>query len=145
MATEVKSWKANDGSLHDTECDAVRRDLQLLIADSPCAENSPYAKIMLEWMIRQPEEIAAALTAYAEACPKPAYEATPMAADNVARTVEEIQAAGQAGKNFLKMQGFAHIRAFQENCSASDLADWAVYQRGIADHTPAEGELEGTD
>lgn len=78
MASEVTAYRANDGSLHDTECEAAARDLQLIIAGSKCAENSPYAKTMLEWMIRNPREIADALTAYADACPQePPEESDP--------------------------------------------------------------------
>lgn len=80
MAKETRSWEANDGSLHKTECDAARRDLQLLIADSPCAENSPYAKIMLDWMTRNPREIAKTLIEYADACPENLNEEAPLPA-----------------------------------------------------------------
>jgi hypothetical protein len=32
MATEVKSWRANDGSLHDDKVAAAQRDVELLVA-----------------------------------------------------------------------------------------------------------------
>lgn len=70
MATATTAYRANDGSLHDTECGAATRDLQLLIADSACAENAPYSRTMLGWLTSQPREIAASLIAYADACPQ---------------------------------------------------------------------------
>jgi len=70
MAKETRSWEANDGSLHKTECDAAKRDLEILIAASPCAENAPYAKKLLTWLTSNPAAIASALSEYHMACPK---------------------------------------------------------------------------
>jgi hypothetical protein len=33
MATEVKSWRANDGSLHDDKVAAAQRDVELLVTE----------------------------------------------------------------------------------------------------------------
>lgn len=82
MAKEARSWEANDGSLHKTECDAVRRDLEMLIQASPCAENLPYCKTMLGWMTGDARNIAESLIAYADACPQDAVAAEPAKADH---------------------------------------------------------------
>jgi hypothetical protein len=148
MAKEVRSWEANDGSLHKSECEAAARDLEIIIAGSPCAENSPYAKTMFGWLKREARDIAAALIAYADACPVEATAedtAPTMPYEDFATVVGEIQNAGEAGKSFLRRRGYATLAAFRDNAGPSDLRAWTAAKESIAEHTPAAGELERID
>jgi hypothetical protein len=69
MAQATPAFEANDGSLHRDECSAVKRDLDILIADSPLSENGPYAKIATEWLAGNAQAIGTVLMHYHDACP----------------------------------------------------------------------------
>lgn len=77
MATEVTAWRANDGTLHDSRCDAATNDLTAFVMASPMAENQPYARQLVEWLTKEAGQIVAILTEYREACPIPPQEGTP--------------------------------------------------------------------
>lgn len=78
MAKEVTSWQANDGSLHDNQCKAAVRDIELMVAASPLAENPPFAKKLSEWLASNSSVVRATLQAHAKACNKrPARKRAP--------------------------------------------------------------------
>jgi hypothetical protein len=77
MATEVKSWKANDGSLHENECAAATRDVELMVECSPLAENTPFARKLVDWLTANAGEIRTTLEAHERACPKAVAAAEP--------------------------------------------------------------------
>lgn len=70
MAKQVQSWQANDGSLHSSECDAATQDVNLMVAASPLAENSPFALKLVEWLCDKAPLIRATLEAHERACPR---------------------------------------------------------------------------
>jgi hypothetical protein len=70
MAIEVKSWKANDGSLHENECAAATRDVELIVEQSPLQENTPFARKLVEWLTGNAALIRETLEAHERACPK---------------------------------------------------------------------------
>jgi hypothetical protein len=71
MATEVKAYRANDGTLHETECAAATRDVELLVKQSPLSENEPYARKVVEWLTSNAaESIIEAIQQHARACSK---------------------------------------------------------------------------
>lgn len=69
MAERIEAFRADDGTLHNDECSAVKRDLDMLIQGSPLAENAPYAKIATEWLAANALAIGKVLMHYADACP----------------------------------------------------------------------------
>lgn len=76
MPLEVTAYRAEDGSLHTDACEAATKDLELLIAQSPLAENQPYCRKVLEWLISDSDTIMDKLKEYHVACPKTAREET---------------------------------------------------------------------
>lgn len=82
MATEVKSWRANDGSLHENECSAATRDVELIVEQSPLNENAPFARKLVEWMTGNAKLIRDTLEAHERACPKAVAAAEPAADDS---------------------------------------------------------------
>ena len=162
MATEVKAFRAEDGTLHNTACEAAVRDLNLIINKSPCAENSPYAKIMLEWMTDQAPEIVATLNEYIAACPKPEPTAATPSVEAASAEVAARKAAAigtmqemaqgrdrEAVKDWLRRYGFDNLADFNARAGFDDVTNWdrfvAEREDVIAQHAPAPGELEGTD
>lgn len=145
MAKETKSWEANDGSLHKTACEAAKCDLELLVKASPCAENAPYAKILLEWLMRQSAEIVVALNEYDCACPRktPTEQAPldsqvgpgqvePAQTDFEARrdlTLDHMKIIGAPALHWLTGRGL-HFDDFIANATISDLEAWDEYRNG---------------
>lgn len=74
MPKEITAYQAEDGSLHTDACAAARKDIELLIAGSPLAENQPYAKSLCEWLTDDPRKIIDKLGEYLDACPNDAEE-----------------------------------------------------------------------
>jgi hypothetical protein len=76
MPRKIDAWQSEDGTIHDAECDAAHRDLELLVQASPLAENAPYARRLLEWLTSEPTAIRSKLEAFEAACPKGVAEGT---------------------------------------------------------------------
>lgn len=74
MPQEVTAFRADDNSLHDDECAAATRNVELLVQRSPLAENQPFARIAVDWLCANAEEIRDKLEAHARACPIGAEE-----------------------------------------------------------------------
>lgn len=70
MATEVTAWKAEDGTLHDNECQAATRDVEIFVSKSPLAENQPFARKLVEWLTSEAPAIRKKLEAHERACPR---------------------------------------------------------------------------
>ena len=77
MAQKIDAYLAEDGTLHETECAAVKRDLECIINGSDIAENKPYAKIVATWLAENAEQLSGVLAHYARVCPKPSEEEAP--------------------------------------------------------------------
>lgn len=75
MAKQIKAWQASDGSLHEGECAAATRDVELIVEKSPLAENIPYAKLLVTWLTTEATMIRKMLEAHESACPKDAVTA----------------------------------------------------------------------
>lgn len=70
MATEVKAYRANDGTLHEDICAAATRDVEIIVEGSPLSENQPYARQLVEWLCGNATLIRQTLGAHEMACPK---------------------------------------------------------------------------
>lgn len=147
MAKEVRSWEANDGSLHKTECEAAACDLQNIINASPCAENSPYAKKTFDWLKREAREIAAALIAYADACPVETVAAEPAPeVDFPARraaatgTMQEMArgADKEKARAWLRSNDFDDLRDFSNTATPAQVEAWETFAAEIEDGHPPE-------
>lgn len=77
MPQEITAYRAKDGSIHETACLAATRDLEALVAASPLAENTPYAKKLVDWLTSQAPAILEVLGEYAAACPIPSEGEAP--------------------------------------------------------------------
>ncbi len=75
MAKQVTSWQANDGTLHDSECAAATRDVELIVEQSPLKENTPFARTLVSWLTGNAELIRETLHAHEMACPRDAVAA----------------------------------------------------------------------
>lgn len=87
MAERIDAYRADDGSIHPTECAAVKHELGLLIEQSPIAENKPFARIAHKWLTENAHKIGAILMHYGDVCPNPAEESS--AEESLERTREE--------------------------------------------------------
>jgi hypothetical protein len=76
MPQEVTAYRADDGTLHEDKCAAATRNVELLVKRSPLAENQPFARDLVAWLIANPKEIRDMLEAHETACPKVAEEST---------------------------------------------------------------------
>jgi hypothetical protein len=70
MPKEITAYQAADGTLHTNACAAATKDLELLIGQSPLAENQPYARKVLEWLTADPDTIMDKMKEFQIACPK---------------------------------------------------------------------------
>lgn len=70
MPKKITAYQADDGSIHDDECAAATRDVELMVAASPLAENQPYARKLVEWLTGNSEQIRAVLETHERACPQ---------------------------------------------------------------------------
>lgn len=77
MPKKITAYQAEDGSIHDSECAAATRDVEIMVAASPLAENQPYAKMLVEWLTSNPAMIRKKLEAHESACPKDSVAAAP--------------------------------------------------------------------
>ena len=80
MPQEVTAFKANDGSLHEDACAAATRDVELMVQRSPLAENTPYAKKLVDWLTQNSRDIRAVLETHERACPKNSEDEMPLEA-----------------------------------------------------------------
>lgn len=74
MPKRVQAYQANDGTLFADECLAATRDVELLVGDSPLAENQPYARKVVEWLTANTRDIRKVLETFEGACPIAAVE-----------------------------------------------------------------------
>lgn len=70
MPKKISAYQASDGSIHESECDAATRDVELLVQNSPLNENQPYAKKLVEWLTGNSKAIRAVLETHERACPQ---------------------------------------------------------------------------
>lgn len=77
MPKKITAYQADDGSIHDSECAAATRDVELMVQRSPLAENQPFARLLVEWMTNNADEITDKLAAHGRACPKDARDVRP--------------------------------------------------------------------
>lgn len=70
MPKKITAYQAADGSIHEDECGAAKRDLEAIVQASPMAENAPYAKMLVEWLTDRADVVLKVLAAYHEACPR---------------------------------------------------------------------------
>jgi hypothetical protein len=77
MPKKITAYQAEDGSIHDSECAAATRDVEIMVAASPLAENAPFARTLVEWLCANPETIRKTLEAHERACPKNAVDKAP--------------------------------------------------------------------
>lgn len=123
MATEVRSWKANDGSLHENECAAATRDVELIVERSPLAENTPFARKLVDWLTGNAALIRETLEAHERACPK-AVAAAP-AADDYANPAHDLHAIYREGW---------HEKPKARNPYNSEVAEFPAWAAGHNDH-----------
>ncbi len=72
MPKKISAYQASDGSIHEDECQAATRDVELLVQGSPLNENQPYAKKLVAWLTENSKAIRTVLETHASACPKAA-------------------------------------------------------------------------
>jgi hypothetical protein len=87
MATEVKSWRANDGSLHDDKVVAAQRDVELLVTEImwPGAD----VEHISEKLIENREHVIRVLTEYHRLAPPTAPRGEASAESSEGPVVEE--------------------------------------------------------
>jgi hypothetical protein len=146
MATEVKAWKAEDGTLHDSECEAATRDVEMLVERSPLAENSPYAKKLVEWLTENAGEIRTKLQAHERACPKVEAEAKqagtlPTIEDRITAAIGQMQRIGDTAKDWLTRNGFVNLHDFVDRATEEQITDWEHFK----DEPAAFGNGSKTD
>ena len=84
MPQETTAFRADDGSIHEDACSAAMRDITLMVQNSPIAENKPYAREVVAWLMSDPENIALRLTEFRKCCPNGPKEEAP--SESVGRT-----------------------------------------------------------
>jgi hypothetical protein len=77
MPKKITAYQAEDGSIHDSECAAATRDVELMVQASPLAENAPFARTLVDWLCANPELVRKTLEAHERACPKAAKAEAP--------------------------------------------------------------------
>jgi hypothetical protein len=77
MPKKITAYQAEDGSIHDSECAAATRDVELMVQASPLAENAPFARTLVDWLCANPNLIREKLEAHERACPKAAKAEAP--------------------------------------------------------------------
>jgi len=131
VATTITAYEAIDGSIHRNACDAAGRDLGIMLENAGLNLNSGHFREVASWLKGKPGEIAAALTAYAAACPKQPEQTAPLAPLEGTRDFTLDTA----------YQGHAF------NCRARALADLTKCNCGKADEDrrdrPQPAELHG--
>jgi hypothetical protein len=87
MATEVKSWRANDGSLHDDKVAAAQHDVELLVKEImwPGAD----VEHISEKLIENREHVIRVLTEYHRLSPPIAVKAEAPSESGEGPTVEQ--------------------------------------------------------
>jgi hypothetical protein len=78
MPQKITAYQAADGTLHTDACAAATKDLELLIGQSPLAENQPYARKVLEWLTADPDTIMDRMKEFQIACPKAVADKAPL-------------------------------------------------------------------
>lgn len=94
MATEVKSWRANDGSLHDDKVAAAQRDVELLVTEImwPGAD----VEHISEKLIENREHVIRVLTEYHRLAPPNALkEEAPSESSERTRSSERTLTDGE--------------------------------------------------
>lgn len=89
MATEVKAWRAEDGSLHGSEREAATANVRNLVeAEFPHNDPSVNPEMVIEWLTRQREPVMRVLATYHRCHPAnmPKAEAPPEAKKGPAET-----------------------------------------------------------
>jgi hypothetical protein len=95
MPQEIQAFRAEDGSIHEDACDAASRDIQLLVEGSPLAENKPFARDLVRWLMSDPENIALRLTEFRQSCPNGANAEARSETSERTRSSERTLADGE--------------------------------------------------
>jgi len=146
MAKKIDAWAAEDGSLHETECAAATRDVELLVlSDAGLSANQPYAKEVIRWLTSNAGQIRKTLEAHERACPRTVQAERPteeaMSAEIKARRDSAIAAMREnreAGRSFLRRHGFSDINDFRDRSGLDDITAW----ERISDMAPSAEEME---
>jgi dsDNA-binding SOS-regulon protein len=87
MATEVKSWRSDAGTLHLSEQEATDADLDFLLERCPLTLDATELEGLKQWLIRDREDIFRVMGAYNRARPQA----------RAAASVEKAPLEGQKG------------------------------------------------
>lgn len=139
MVKMIKSWEAEDGSLHRTECDAATRDVTLLVQRSPLAENSPYSKKLVMWLCENAPEIRQKLEAHEKACPQAVTNGPYQWEANMDEAVAALNASGEIGARWLAKEGFTGSKDFRENAGSAEIDRWMAHHREQTAQETGEG------
>lgn len=86
MAKHVKSWEANDGSLHKDKVKAARRDVEMIVEKRFPTHATAQGHEVAEWLLEEREPIIMALTDYHRLAP-PITAKAPAPPESTERTL----------------------------------------------------------